>query len=362
MEVINEDKVKHIDQDGIEIRLSEVVYFFKINRWKILLGGVAGLVIGILYAWSLPNVYTVQVNVMPEFRGKGGGGLNSLTSDLLGLGSDMSSSNEPSIRPDLYPNVLQSVPFALNILKQAVYSKKLNAKVSLQDYINKIGEPGLLDNLLAPFRRQNDDNIEDKLGLKRANLAIEITKEQDGLIKAVLGSVTSIYDKKTGILSIKATELEPIVAATVAQLSLNYLTNYITAYRTDKARSRVDFLKKQVQEVKLRYQNAEYALSNYRDRNRSLYLNTAKLDEQRLQADYLLEQSVYNDLAKQLEQAKIKVEEETPTFKMLDPPIVPLHKSGPKRTFIMIGFAVIGIIVSIIIIFARRMISGRRLV
>lgn len=358
MDFIEERKLKSVDQDEIEIRLSDVIQFIRVNRWRILIGGMIGFVIGALYALSMTNMYTVEVAVMPEFRSKGSGGLNNLAfaSDLLGMGSDMSNSSEPTIRPDLYPNVLESVPFALDLLEQPVFSKQLNSKTTLQEFINKTGTVSFLDKVSNFFTIKNEEEKEDKPVAKSTIPAIQLTKEQDGLVKAVQGSVTSTYDKKTGILTIKVTEPDPIVAASVAQLSLSYLTNYITAYRTDKARNRVVFLKQQVQEARQRYQNAEYTLSSYRDRNRSVYLNTAKLDEQRLQADYLLEQSVYNDLAKQLEQAKIKIEEETPTFKTLDPPIVPLQKSGPRRTFIMVGFSVVGIIITLILVLTLRMI------
>lgn len=358
MDVIDEKRIQNVDRDEIEIRLSDVIKFIKDNRLKILLGGIIGLIIGILYVFPKPNMYTVEITVMPEFRGKGPGGLSSITSDLLGLGSDNSNSSEPTIRPDLYPNVLESVPFALNMLKQQVYSKNFGAKMTLQEFISRTGENSFVGRIIG-FLTASGDN-DNANGIKpdpgNTSRAIQVTKEEDGLIKAVLGSVLSVYDKKTGILTIKAVEPDPVVAATVASLSLKYLTDYIVEYRTEKARKRVYFLTQQMLDAKKRYQAAEYALSNYRDRNRSLYLNTAKIDEQRLQSDYLLEQSVYNDLAKQLEQAKIKIEEDTPTFKTLEPALIPLHKSGPKRTSTIIGFAVIGGIISLIIAFIRRIV------
>lgn len=344
MDVIEERRIKNVDQDEVEIHLSDIIQFLKDNRRKMIVGGIIGVLIGALYAFSKPNMFKVEVTVMPEFQSRGTGNLSSISA-FAGLGLDNANITD-AIRPDLYPNVLESVPFALYMLSQQVYSKKLKSKITLEEFINRTSAVNVLDKLFDSSVTKNE-NEEDKLDLKNSTQAIQLTKEQDGLVKAVRGSVVSAYDKKTGILAISATEPDPMVAASVAQLSLTYLTNYITAYRTDKARKRVVFLAQQVSEAKQRYQAAEYALSNYRDRNRSVYLNTAKLDEQRLQADYLLEQSVYNDLARQLEQAKIKVQEDTPTFKTLEPPAVPLRKSGPKRTLIMLGCAVAGVVITL---------------
>lgn len=350
---IADEKIKNNYQTEIEVSLSDIRQFIKKNRLKIIIGGVIGLLIGALYAFSKPNLFKVEVTVMPEIQGRNANGLSAVSA-FAGLGLDNSSSPD-AIRPDLYPNVLQSVPFAMNMLNQKVYSKKLNTETTLEEFINRTSSVSFLDKLLGFFTIKDDDSS--KPSLKNNIQAIQLTKAQDGLVKAVQGSVTSTFDKKTGILTITATEPDPIVAATVAQLSLNYLTTYITAYRTDKARKRVLFLNNQVREAKERYQTAEYTLSNYRDRNRGLYLNTAKLDEQRLQADYLLQQSVYSDLAKQLEQAKIKIEEDTPTFKTLEPPTVPLRKSEPKRTLIMLGCSVAGAIIALGILLSRHVTS-----
>jgi uncharacterized protein involved in exopolysaccharide biosynthesis len=169
-----------------------------------------------------------------------------------------------------------------------------------------------------------------------------LTKKQEELSKKVSKRVSATIDKKSGIVTITSQMPDPVVAATTANQTLNYLTTYVTNYRTGKSRKQVQFLSQQVNNARHRYQAAEFALSSYRDRNRSLFLETAKIEEQRLQADYLLAQTVYNDLSKQLEQARIKVQEESPVFQILEPAQVPLLKSGPKRTLIILAFAAIG--------------------
>lgn len=335
---VAENKQQLIEEEGgIEISISDLIGFFWENRQRIFVGVLIGLLLGALYAFSKPNIYTAQISVMPEIQAKGAGSLSGLGSlaGLAGINIDNMGSQD-AIRPDLYPNVLQSIPFALYLLKQPVYSIKLKKQLPLAAYMDEAGK-SWFGTLFAP-----DKSDEQPVKLPINPQLIELTKEQNDHIKGVLANVTGAYDKKTGILTIAATEPEAIIAATTAQNSLNYLTNYITTYRTEKSRRQVEFLRQQAAEAKNRYQAAEYALSNYRDSNRAVYLNTAKLEEQRLQADYLLTQSVYNELSKQLEQAKIKVQEETPVFKTLEPASVPLQKSGPKRTVIMIVGAVVG--------------------
>lgn len=362
---VTEDTKKESIEDEIEIKLSDIIQFLNDNRRRVFMGALIGLLVGALYAFSKSNQYTAEVTVMPEIQAKGVGSLSNLGS-LAGLaGISLDNLNAPdAIRPDLYPNVLQSVPFALHLLKQPVYSQKLKERMTLQQFIDRMGEDSFLKQIIHFFTggRNKDSDSAELSDPKNFSQAIQVTKEQEEWIKFVQTSATAMYDKKTGILTITAVEPDPVVAAMVVRLSLDYLTNYITTYRTEKTRKQVAFLARQVNEAKTRYQSAEYAWSSYRDRNRSLFLNTAKIDEQRLQADYLLAQSVYSDLSKQLEQAKIKVQEETPVFKTLEPPTVPLRKSGPKRTVIMLVFTVLGAVIMLAVTFMRHMLSRRKTV
>jgi uncharacterized protein involved in exopolysaccharide biosynthesis len=78
-------------------------------------------------------------------------------------------------------------------------------------------------------------------------------------------------------------------------------------------------------------------------------MNTAKVTEQRLQSEFMLAQNVYNGLVQQYEQAKIRVEEETPVFKLLEPAKIPLKKSAPKRLMLIFAMTVTGVGLSIIL-------------
>ncbi|WP_266362891.1 Wzz/FepE/Etk N-terminal domain-containing protein [Tellurirhabdus rosea] len=335
-------------EEGIDIRLTDIFRFLRRNRLRMLIAGAVGAVIAAVYAYTLPNQYTSQVTVMPELqnRAPGGnlGGLSSLAG-LAGVELGSLSGGIEAIRPDLYPNVLQSIPFGLHLIQQPVYSSNARKTLPLADFLKEEARnASLISRMMA-----NDEAAEAPVPLdpKNTSRAIVVTPDQEGLISVLNKQVGATYDKKTGMLSIQATLSDPVVAATVARLSLEYLTNYVTSYRTGKSRLQADFLSQRVSEARQRYQSAEYALESWRDRNRSLFTNVAKLEEQRLQADFLLTQSVYNDLSKQLEQAKIKVQEEAPVFKTLEPPRVPLHKSGPKRMVMVVIGAVLGGIIGL---------------
>jgi uncharacterized protein involved in exopolysaccharide biosynthesis len=339
------------DDDIIEIRLSDIVDFLKKSRRQMLLGAILGLVLGGIYAFSKANEYSSQVTVLPELQSKSASGLGNLGS-LAGLAGidigSMAGGGTDAVRPELYPNVLQSAPFALAIFKQPVYAREYKRTQPLETYLAEKTK----SRLPSLFSFGGDE--EPATDPADTSRALRLTKEQETLAELLYGRVSGVYDKKTGVLSIGATMPDPNVAADVVRHSLTYLTEYITTYRTEKARREVDFLNKQVSAAKQRYQSAELALSTYRDQNRSVFLNTAKIEEQRIQAEFLLAQDLYNTLSKQAEMAKIKVQENTPVFKVLEPARIPLKKSGPKRSLIMFGAAILGLFGGLVFAFLRR--------
>ncbi|GAB3910677.1 hypothetical protein GCM10028803_50580 [Larkinella knui] len=340
-----------MDDDLIQIRPGDIGKFLVDSRRAVLIFAVLGALVGIYYAFSKPDDYKSEVTVMPELSAGSSGSMGGLGS-LAGLaGISIDNAAGDVIRPDLYPDVLQSIPFALQLLKQPVYSKNYKTVLPLQTYLKRQGRETAFQRLTGNTEDTSPDsskpavvNLSDP---KNYSKALQITPEQEGLAAMLTRRVTTTYERRTGVVTIEVVMPDPVVAATVARLSLEYLTNYITSYRTQKVKDQERFLIQQVEQSRRRYQAAEYDLESYRDRNRSLYSGLARIGEQRLQAEFLLAQSVYNDLSRQLEQAKIRVQEETPVFKMLEPPRVPLRPNGPRRTLLILAAIAAGVAVGL---------------
>lgn len=336
----------------IEINLADVFAFLKTNLRSILLGGIVAGIVGALYALSLQKEFTSSTQLMPELQS------NSSLSKMGGLGAlaglagvDLSQiSNTEAVRPDLYPNIVQTLPFALFILEQNVYVSEYKKTMRLRDYFDK-KNGSWLGKL---FNNNNKVSVSQRLDPQKLSKSYELTKAQEDMVKSLHERILATFDRKTGIITIHTKMPDPVVSATTTQVAIEYLKEYVTGYRTDKARKQLKFLSDQVAEAKRRYQAAEVALAAYRDRNRFLVLEAAKIEEQRLQADFMLAQNVYNNLSQQHEQAKIRVEEETPVFKTLDPAVIPLKRSEPKRTIIVLIFAFLGSFLSSFFIFVRQ--------
>ena len=90
---------------------------------------------------------------------------------------------------------------------------------------------------------------------------------------------------------------------------------------------------------------AQANLAGFKDRN--IFISTSSFQTQllRLESDYNNANIVYQELAKQVEQAKLQVSKDTPIFSVLKPVVVPNEKSGPKRLLIIAIWAFLGLII-----------------
>jgi Chain length determinant protein len=309
--------------------------------------------IGVFYSLTLPVQYSSMAKVLPEIVQSGSSKLLGGFSSIAGLaGLDIDNlGNSDAVRPNLYPDIVQSTPFIIHILNQPVQTKDGEKYPSLGHYLNFGGKKTKVGEMVSNFFDLFSAKKEKKETYKMfdeiiGNHAYKFTKQQENTIKAFQGRVVSNIDKKTGIISISVKMPDPDVAGYVANATLEYLKKYVVDYRLEKLKIYEKFLSDKTFEAKKRYENARYNLSNFRDRNKNLFLLVPKTQEEELKYEYDLAFGLYLEVSKKLEQTKIQAQNETPVLKMLEPAKIPLMKSEPKRTMIVLKFTIIGFILA----------------
>lgn len=101
------------DQDEEqEIDLLELAMKLWKQRKKLIIWSVCGAVLGLVVAFSIPKEYATSVKLAPEITDSkaSAGGLGALAS-MAGL-STGSGGGMDAVYPQLYPDVVSSVPFA----------------------------------------------------------------------------------------------------------------------------------------------------------------------------------------------------------------------------------------------------------
>jgi uncharacterized protein involved in exopolysaccharide biosynthesis len=74
------------------------------------------------------------------------------------------------------------------------------------------------------------------------------------------------------------------------------------------------------------------------DSNKSVILQSAQAERERLQQEMNLAYQVYSQVASQLEAARIKEQEAKPVFVVLEPAVIPNLKAGPSKAKMLVVF------------------------
>lgn len=326
-------------------------YYLRKKAWVVLAGLLAGGGLGAALAYQLPEEYNSAVQILPEIGSSTpkAGGLNALA-DLTGVSLGMMSNSE-AVRPDLYPNVLKSTPFLLKLSSLRVLPKDRPATETLTAFLARH------QHRLLPFGQNNRaDSAAAAILSRRDSLQQDIVilnALQTSQLQELRERLSASYDKKSGIIVVDVRMPDPIVAAQVAEFSTNYLIDYMLRYRSGKQAEEVEFLEKQMGNARGRFYAADRAVKSYKDRNRNPFFSISNAEETRLQSEVSIAQGLYTSLASQYEQARLKLRQEAPVLKILDPPTVPLKRSSPNRPLIMLEGALVGAALALLLLFVR---------
>ena len=164
-----------------------------------------------------------------------------------------------------------------------------------------------------------------------------LTREEAGMAGAISSRINIGVDKKKRTITIFVTMQDPLVAATVADTVRARLKEYITEYRTSKARRMLEYAEKLRKEAQTEYYEAQKRYTRYADVNQGLVKLTSRAERAKLRNEMDLAQATYNQTEQQVQIAKAKVEREIPVYAVIQPVQVPLSPSKPRKMVILVG-------------------------
>lgn len=335
-----------------EIDLVELIQKLWHNRWLIVKITIVFMVLGLLVALFSPKVYTASCDVVPQTSDNSKSSQMSSLAKLAGINLSQGES-APTLSPYVYENILKSTKFKKELMQTEINFEKADRPVSFYEYytseeFNKptvvdyvlkytIGLPGVIMGAIRGEQPEPDYSSAEG-GAKIESL----TKDEYKVLSLLGESVMLSLDDKKGYVSITVNMPEPLAAAQLAQATLNLLQEYITVFKVEKVQSNLDFVQERYNEVKRDFEDVQARRARYRDANHNTIKNQARIEQERLEAEYQLAMNIYSELAMQLEQAKIKVKETTPILTVINPVTVPYKKSKPQRAMILMAFTFLG--------------------
>jgi len=323
--------------------VGEVKKVFK--EWKLLLVYViVGAIIGVIVALSTPKSYTASVVLAPEVS-SGGLGMSESLGDLASsFGIDLGNkSSVDAIYPELYPEIFASTDFVLSLFNVPV---RLKDDERPRTYVQH-----LLKDTKAPFWSYPKMWLSEwlkkkpKNGGAAAKDSFKISEMDDELCQAIRSTISCQVDKKTSVITINVADQDPLVAAILADTLQLRLQEYITNYRTQKARIDYEYYKKLYAESHEQYIQAQKAYASFADANQEMVLQSYKSKLEELENELQLSYNVYARISAQMQNAKAQIQERTPAFIIIEKARMPYKASSTPRSLIVILFVFLAVMI-----------------
>ncbi len=332
-----------------------------INIWNkrkfVMITVVLFTLLGLFVALSSPVSYTSTCTVVPQTGNRRSSGLGGLAS-IMGVNISSSITDE-TLSPYVYPQIINSVPFCKEIMETPIVVEKSNREpITLYDYytdnqysssnvlgvIKKytVGLPGVILSAL-----KSDSELATTVTDEFSGDVIRLSKEERSVIEAIQGNVQFDSNDKEGYIKLGYTFSEPQPTAIIAQNMFATLEKYVKSYKSQKQQDNLVFVEKSYESARKDFIEKQTDLASFQDANRGLTSAMARTTERSLTNEYQVAYTVYNELAVQLEQAKIAVNESTPILTMIDPVVIPNKKSAPNRPVLLFLFIFTGFVFSI---------------
>lgn len=351
---MNADNTNHTYQpQEEEIDLIEILKPLWIKRKFILKIVVIFMFLGLVIALLTPKQYTASTTIVPQSSDNKSsmGGLSGLAA-MAGI--NLNTSTSMGISPKMYPQIINSVPFQLELMNAPVKFSTIEKPISLYQYYDEFYKPGFLS-ILKKYtvglpgvivNAIKDKNNENKIPAANQldEQPIQLTQKQVKIKKITEKLIEANINDKEGYVKLSCTMPDAVACADLVEVSQNLLQKYVTNFKIKKAKAQHDFIESRYNEAKKRYEDAQMRLAYFRDHNQDMATSMARAQVDQLNGEFTLQYNVYSELAKQLEQAKIQVKEDTPVFSIIEPVMVPKEKSKPNRPMIIAVFIFLGFI------------------
>jgi uncharacterized protein involved in exopolysaccharide biosynthesis len=361
------------DAEGARKSLPELVLILVRRKIQILTISAVALIASVVYTLCLPPIYTASAKLLPPQK-EGGGGLSALLGQAGGLAGLAASTLGGG--SDLYVSILKSRSVADAVIKRLdlvrVYQQKNveDARVVLDQNVKiQAGKDGIIT-VVA-----DDENATRAATL--ANLFVEElgrTTVRLNLSKA--GTERVFLERRLEVVKKDLEAAESDLKSFAQRNKVVQIDTQAKASIEGVARMKADLATKEVQLSVLRS-----TLTDQSPEVRSLEtgINRLKTEIARMSGtsgggegipavgsipsvgleysrklrELKTQEAVFEQLTKQYEVAKMNEAKDSSSFQILDQAVVPLRKSKPKRTQIVISSTCMAFFLAVVLVFLQ---------
>ncbi len=338
-----------------EISLRELIlklisaFVYLKSKWiLIMLFGILGGVLGLLYSIFKKPIYTATSTFVLEDSKAGGLGQYAGLASLAGI--DISGGGSSGIFQG--DNILE------------LYKSRVMIEKTLLSSVNINGKKQLLIDRFVDFYHLRDkwkgkDNIP---SISFYGDPEKFNRKQDSIISDLVvnfrKNILSVdkLDKKLNILKVDVATNDEFFSKEFNNKLVETVNNFYTQTKTKKSVQNVQILQKQADSVKRILNNSISGVASAIDAapNANPALLTLRVPSQKKQIDVQANSAIYAEIVRNLEVSKISLRQEAPLIQVIDKPVLPLSISRLSIVKgIMIGL-LLSFFLSIVVILLRK--------
>ena len=318
-----------MENNSDEIDLIELLKTVWDGRKQIIIISFVFVLIGVAVALRSPVVYTSTTTfINSQTESNSPSGLSGVAS-LVGI--NLGGYSGSQIPPTIYPQIGESVEFKRSLLKSPIDTEKqIKLESFLSDYY-EIKTPESID-----------------------NNKLFISEYEDRLFGLISGIISISVNQKDAFITISANMPNSEYAANVCINAREILQKTVINNRIKSAEQKLDYSEKQLKSKRIEFEEIQNKLAYFNDSNLNLVTSSIINERKKLEAEFEIINAVMIELSKQVEQRKLQVSEDTPVFSIIKEASMPVRRSSPKRTQIVLIFGFIGLIASSLYVLIKK--------
>ncbi|MFY0593258.1 exopolysaccharide biosynthesis protein [Roseivirga sp.] len=314
--------------------------------WKIvLLGSMLSGAVFLAYKSLKPTVYTAETSfVLETDNGSGIGGQLSSLASLAGV--NVGALTESSSL------------FQLDNIIELYRSYRMLKKTLLTRSDGSNGE-----RLITRFGRESkqlNDWLEEDVDFEIANNQMVV--KHDSILKEVTELILENHlsvgkpNRKLSILNVSYRSKDALFSKDFNEILVEHVNRFYKETRTKKTGENLKILGIQADSVKKVLDNSLMLLANFQEENPNLnpLSLSARVPMQKLQIDVQASGTVYQEVVKNLEIAKIAHRNNQPLIQTIDSPVLPLEDDKMKWYKALIIGLLVGGFLSVIFVSTKR--------
>jgi uncharacterized protein involved in exopolysaccharide biosynthesis len=364
--------------DEEEINLLELLRVLARRKSVIVRICTVTVLIALCYSLALKNIYTASAKILPPQKDSGGG-LSSLLSQAGGLAALAGGMGGLGGSADLYLGVLKSRSVADAVIKRLNLQKEFKAKTiddtrkKLESAVTfKAGKDGIItidaDSKDPQKAAQLANTFVDELGRRSVELNLSkagtermfLEKRLEVVKQDLRNAENDMKSFQEKYKTFKADSQATVAIEGIARLKAEIITKetQLASLRNTMTDENSDVKTLQAGISRLKSQLGSMTGSGGSDVIPAVgNIPALGMEYVRKMRELKTQEAIFEQLTKQYEVAKINEAKDTSSLQVLDEAVVPLKKSKPKRSLIVILATVTAFFASIFIVFIQEYFS-----